>query len=81
MKVVISTEQKNLIGPLLKLARISSRLTQKELSTKLEIEAIYIDRASISKIESQRRIVTDYELVGLAKVLNISIDQLLPSNT
>jgi transcriptional regulator with XRE-family HTH domain len=80
MKVVMNTENKNLIGPFLKLVRISSGYTQKQLSNKLEIEAIYIDRASISKIENQRRIVTDYELVGLAKVLNISIYKLLPPN-
>jgi transcriptional regulator with XRE-family HTH domain len=78
MKVVFDTEHKNIVGPYLKLARISSRYTQQELSNKLEIEAIYIDRASISKIENQKRIVTDYELVGLAKVLNISIYSLLP---
>lgn len=77
MKVVIDTNSKNIIGPALKRARVHANFTQQELSNKLEVIAIYIDRASISKIERQRRIVTDYELVGLAKVLNIEIEDLL----
>jgi transcriptional regulator with XRE-family HTH domain len=77
MKVVIDSTHKNLIGPALKKARIMSKFTQQDLSNKLEILAIYIDRASISKIERQKRIVTDYELVSLAKVLNVEINWLL----
>ena len=78
MKTLMDNEYKNIIGPSLKLARMSSGCTQQELSNKLEIEAVYLDRASISKIENQRRIVTDYEWVGLAKVLHLNIYQLLP---
>lgn len=77
MKIIIDSKKKNLIGPNLKRIRRSKNLTQSELSAKLETIAIYIDRASISKIESQSRIVTDYELVGLSKILNISIFDLL----
>jgi transcriptional regulator with XRE-family HTH domain len=77
MRVLIDSEHKNIIGPHLKAARVNSRYTQQELSNKLEIMAVYIDRASISKIERQKRIVTDYELVALAKVLKVSINWLL----
>lgn len=77
MKVLIDSAHKNIIGPALKRARINSRLTQQDLSNKLEIMAVYIDRASISKIEKQKRIVTDYELIALAKVLNVEVNWLL----
>jgi transcriptional regulator with XRE-family HTH domain len=77
MRVLIDSQHKNIIGPHLKSARINSKYTQQELSNKLEVMAVYIDRASISKIECQRRIVTDYELVALAKVLNVSTNWLL----
>lgn len=80
MRVLIDSHHKNIIGPHIKCARINSRFTQQELSNKLEVMAVYIDRASISKIECQRRIVTDYELVALAKVLNVSTNWLLEYN-
>lgn len=80
MRVLIDSVNKNIIGPNLKVARFNSQLTQQELSIKLEVLAIYIDRASISKIERQRRIVTDFELVALAKVLNVSTSWLLESD-
>jgi DNA-binding Xre family transcriptional regulator len=39
--------------------------------------AVYIDRASISKIEQQKRIVTDYELLALCEILKVSPNWLL----
>lgn len=80
MKVLIDSEHKNLIGPSLRKARINLNFTQQDLSNKLEVMAIYIDRASISKIERQKRIVTDYELLALSKVLNVSVNWLLYEN-
>lgn len=77
MKLVIDSINKNLIGPRLREARTKKGLTQKDLSEKLETHAIYIDRASISKIEKQKRIVTDLELVALSKILNVSVNWLL----
>lgn len=73
MKILIdNANTKNIIGPRLKEARIQSNLTQQELSAKLEIMAIYINRASISKIEQQKRIVTDYELLCICDILKVS---------
>lgn len=42
---------------------------------------IYICRGSISRIEDYSRTVTDIELWGFAKVLNISIIELIDSNS
>lgn len=65
MKLVLDNDNRNIIGPRLKVARLKSNLTQQQLSARLETMAVYIDRASISKIEQQRRIVTDFELLAL----------------
>ena len=52
-------------------------MTQQELSAKLETLAVYIDRASISKLEQHKRITTDIELVALSQVLNVNVNWLL----
>lgn len=70
-------KKKNIVGPRVKLARQRKKLTQKQLSIKLETMAVYINRASISKIEQQKRIVADYELLALSQVLGVNVDWLL----
>ncbi|WDV48210.1 helix-turn-helix transcriptional regulator [Clostridiaceae bacterium M8S5] len=61
------------------MARLKNKMTQKDLSIKLETLAVYIDRASISKLEQQKRIITDIELSALSKILNVSVNWLLDS--
>jgi len=39
----------------------------------LETLAIYICRGSISRIEDKQRTITDIELYGLAKILDVPI--------
>jgi transcriptional regulator with XRE-family HTH domain len=77
MKIVIDQNQKNLIGPRLKKFRADFKITQEELSTSLKAIAIYLDRSSISKIERQNRIVTDFELIAIAAVLKVSVNVLI----
>lgn len=76
MPRIIDSKNKNLVGKKVKILRKKQNLSQQELSDKLEILAIYICRGSISRIEDQSRTVTDIELYGLAKVLNVSIEEL-----
>lgn len=77
MKLILDSKERNISGPRIRMARLEHNLTQQELSIKLETLAVYIDRASISKIEQQKRIVTDIELVALSKILKVSINWLL----
>jgi len=77
MKLVLDNDNRNIIGLRLKTARLKNNLTQQQLSAKLETMAVYIDRASISKIEQQKRIVTDYELLALCEILKVSPNWLL----
>lgn len=77
MKLVLDNDNRNITGPRLKVARLKNNLTQQQLSAKLETMAVYIDRASISKIEQQRHIVTDYELLALCQILKVSPNWLL----
>lgn len=69
MARIIDSNEKNLIGSNLKILRKQKKMSQQELSNKLETLAIYICRGSISRIEDKSRTVTDIELYGLSKVL------------
>ena len=77
MKLVLDSKNRNITGKKIKIARLNNNLTQQQLSAKLETLAVYIDRASISKIEQQKRTVTDYELLALCEILKVSPNWLL----
>ena len=53
------------------------RMTQAELAARLQTPGVIIERDSVSKIESGRRFVTDYEIVILAKALGVPVLWLL----
>ena len=76
MKRIIDTENVNMIGARIKEARIKAGMSQKQLSEKLELMAVYICRGSVSRIENGRRAVTDIEIDAISKVLNVSLDYL-----
>lgn len=76
MARIIEDSEKNLIGDKVRELRIAKGLSQQALSDKLETLAIYICRGSISRIEDKQRTVTDIELYGLAKVLDVPMEVL-----
>ncbi len=76
MKRINDGDQVNVIGSNIKAARIKAGLSQKQLSEKLETMAVYVCRGSVSRIENGQRIVTDIEILGISKILNIPIEQL-----
>ena len=79
MRIYWHNGSKNIIGKRVKEARMnaSPQITQQDLSARLEVLGYNIDRVSISKIESGDRFVADYEIVGLATALNVSVEWLL----
>ena len=74
MKRIIDNENVNIIGSQIKAAREKSGMTQKQLSEKLELEAVYTCRGSISRIENGKRAVTDIEIDAISRILNGSLD-------
>lgn len=73
---IIDGEKMNMIGHNVRKYRKKRQMSQQLLSDKLETLAIYICRGSISRIEDMSRTVTDIELYGLSKILNVSIEEL-----
>lgn len=78
MARIIDGTKMNMIGERVRQLRIAKGWSQQTLSNKLEMLAIYVCRGSISRIEDQQRTVTDIELYGLAKVLDVAIESLFP---
>ena len=76
MPRIIEGKEMNLIGDRLRVLRKKHHLSQQQLSDRLETQAVYICRGSISRIEDKSRTVTDIELMGLAKVLGVKIQDL-----
>ena len=58
---------------------ISPRLSQRALADKLQLEGIDVDKNAIQRIECGKRFITDIELVSIAKVLKVSVLELLSS--
>lgn len=76
MPRIIESQNSNLVGKNIKTIRQRQKVSQKQLSGKLELHAVYICRGSISRVESGERTVTDIEIDGFCKVLNITLNEL-----
>lgn len=79
MKIYWYHGSKNIVGRRVREARLKAipTITQQDLSARLEVLGYSIDRVSITKIEAGDRFVADYEVVGLAKALGVSLEWLL----
>ena len=76
MARIIDGNEMNMIGKNLRRLRIKKHLSQQALSDKLETMAIYVCRGSVSRIEDKQRTVTDIELYGISKALDVPITDL-----
>lgn len=68
---------KNIVFNRLKAARKNKGLTQSELTAQMQTLDVHMDQQMISKIESNNRIVTDYEIAGFCKILGVTSEWLL----
>lgn len=75
MARIIDGERMNFVGELIKNKRKAKKMSQQALSNKLELFGVYVCRGSVSRIEDMSRTVTDIELYCIAKVLDISADE------
>jgi transcriptional regulator with XRE-family HTH domain len=68
---------KNLIGSNLRDIRRRCDISQSELATRCQIAGWDISRDTIAKIEGNSRLVADYEFVQLARILQVTYEELL----
>lgn len=77
MKIYDYNGRKNISGERIKDARLLNRMTQADLSARMQIRGIAIERDSISRIEAGTRFVADYELLVFSEVLGVTVGYLL----
>ena len=53
------------------------KMSQRMLADKLQLLGIDVDKNAVQRIESGQRFVTDIELIAIAQIFGISVDQLL----
>lgn len=67
----------NLCGKQVAKCRKAMGLSQRELADALQLAGLDVDKNAVQRIEAGKRFVTDIELVSLAKVLRLSLEDLL----
>lgn len=68
--------KRNIIGKRVQLLRKNKKLTQEELTARIQVKGIDIDRTMLSKIETNSREVYDFEVKAIAEALEISVNDL-----
>ncbi len=72
-----TTDKCNICGQHIRSIREKKRMTQDQFAAKLQVEGLGVNQNSISRIETGKRIVADFELKAIAKVLDIDVNELL----
>jgi len=68
---------KNMIGAKVVALRKAKKIKQKDFLAKLQTVGLDISPTSLSRLEGQYRLVQDFEIVVIAKALDISVEELL----
>ena len=71
------TDQCNICGQNVRKLREKLGLSQDQLAAKLQTEGLGVNQNSVSRIETGKRIVADFELKALANVFNVDIATLV----
>ena len=76
LKLKKYNNQSNVIGDLIYKCRKNKNLSKVEVSRQLQLHAVYLDSTELKRIETEKMIVKDFELIGLCKVLGIDFNEL-----
>ena len=77
LKKILFDHNKNVVSRIVKERRLAAGLTQAQLAAQMQTMGVNLDQQMISKIESNRRFVTDYELACICRVLKLSTEEAL----
>ncbi len=67
----------NVSGDRIRELRLKARLSQSALAAKMQTEGVIAEQDVISRIESGSRLVTDYEILVLTRIFNVSADWII----
>ena len=71
----------NVCGKKIASRRKELLFSQRELADSLQLIGLDIDKNAIQRIEAGKRFVTDIELIYFSKILNLSFNELLNTET
>lgn len=77
MRIYTPDGKCNLSGARIKEVRLRRGLSQEELAVKLQLLGLQIGQMAVSRIETGKRLVPDFELPILAEALGVTTDWLL----
>lgn len=77
MKIYTIDGRCNVCGEQIRKRRMELGLSQTQLAAKIQIAGLPLEQMAISRIETGKRVVADFELPIIAKVLGISVYDLL----
>ena len=77
MARIIDSPSVNIVGKQIRRIRKNKKISQQQLSNKLELLGVYVCRGSVSRIEDCSRTVTDLELCAIAHILGVSVTDIL----
>ena len=80
MKITKYNKYRNISGSKLKELRKNAKMSQQDLAEKLQLEGIDLTSKEISKIETNKRLVQDFELFTFAKIFKVSADEFNTEN-
>lgn len=70
-------DKPNLVGNLIRKYRIQNNYSKAALSRKLQLLGIDLGGTEIKRIEDNKQILKDFELIGFIKILNIDLKAIL----
>ena len=65
-----------MVGRNIELLRKQKNISQKDFISKIQVMGIDMNPTSYSKLEGQLRLATDKEIYVIAKILEVSVDEL-----
>ena len=67
----------NISGPRIREARVKVGMSQEELAVRMQLAGLQMGQMAVSRIETGKRLVPDFELPLLAAALGVTTDWLL----
>ena len=77
MKIIGIDGKRNICGEKLRKFRMEKGLSQESLAAKIQLRGLDLTQKTISRIETGKRLITDYELKYLADALGVPVRELL----
>ncbi len=72
-----SDGRNNIAGLKVAELRKGLRISQRELADRLNVIGLNIDKNAVQRMESGQRFITDIEIISLAKIFGITVEELL----